>query len=301
MTVSRLLFSQTDIEVSRFVAGFWRQNAWAMSDAQLQAYIEQLIELGVTTMDHAFVYKSETQFGRILKATPSLRDKIEIVSKFGIRAPDFGPLGATQTKHYDSSPEHLIAAVDNALSELHIDTLDVMLIHRPDYLMDIDALAETFSMLIDSGKLRAVGVSNFSASQFDMLQNACDFPLATNQIEMSPSCLAPLDNGVLDQCQKLKVNPMFWSCLGGGTILTGEDERSARVRKTLQAIAEELNADNIEQIIYAWVLALPSKPLPIIGSSKIERVASAIKAEKLTLNREQWYAILEASVGMCVA
>jgi predicted oxidoreductase len=289
-----------ELEVSRFVAGFWRQKSWNFSDSELQAYIESLLDSGVTTMDHAWVYRSEPQFGRVLAAAPYLRDGMEIISKFGIRPAGFGELGAHGTNHYDSSPEHLKQSVEATLSDLHTDYLDVLLVHRPDYLMDADALAAAFAELKAQGKVRFFGVSNFNSSQFELLQAACDFPLVTNQIEFSPVCLDPLENGVLDQCQRLKANPMLWSCLGGGRVFTGHEEQSERIRDALRTVADQIGARSLDQVIYAWILSLPCKALPIIGSGRIERVKSAISADKLRLDREQWYAIWEASTGYCV-
>ncbi len=288
------------LKVSRFIAGFWRQNAWDFSDAQLQAFVEGLLELGVTSMDHAFVYRSEAQFGRVLKLSPSLRDQMQIISKFGIRPGGFGPLGAQDTNHYDSSAAYLRQSVEHTLKDLNTDFLDVLLVHRPDYLMDARELAEGCAALLAQGKVKHIGVSNFTVSQFALFQSACDFPLVTNQIEFSPVHLEPLDNGVLDQCQQRAVNPMLWSVLGGGRILTADDERAVRLRAALQKVAEATGAQSLDQVIYAWALMHPSQPLPILGTSRLSRVKTAIAALELSLTREHWYAIWEASTGHSV-
>ncbi|MFT7559610.1 MAG: putative oxidoreductase [Flavobacteriales bacterium] len=297
MSVSRVKMTSDDLEVSRIVAGFWRLNEWAMTTPELQSFIAELLDLGLTTMDHAFVYKSESPFGAALKADPSLRNRMEIVSKFGICPTGFGALGANTTNHYNSSATYLKQSVDYTLQELNTDYVDVMLVHRPDYLMRVDELARAFEDIVSAGKVRFFGVSNFTASQFDLLKSSTSLPLVTNQIECSPLCLEPLDNGVLDQCQQYGVKPMFWSCLAGGKLVTGSDERSVRVRAALSLIAEELGAQTIEQVIFAWLLMHPSQPLAIVGSSKIERIRSAVAAESLTLTREHWYAVWEASMG----
>jgi predicted oxidoreductase len=292
--------TEADLQVSRFVAGFWRQNAWGFSDVQLQAYIENLLELGVTTMDHAYVYRSESQFGRVLAAEPRLRQRIEIISKFGIRPAGFGELGAQKTNHYDSSPGYMKRSVEATLSDLNTDYLDVLLVHRPDYLMHVGELAAAFTDLREQGKVRFFGVSNFTSSQFELLQAACNFPLVTNQVECSPVCLDPFENGVFDQCQRRHVNPMLWSCLGGGRLLTGKDARSVRICNTLGSVADQVGADSLDQVIYAWLLTLPCNPLPIIGSGRINRVMRALSAENIRLDREQWYSIWEASTGYAV-
>ncbi len=300
MQVSRVSMTVEELKVSRFIAGFWRQNAWGFSDTQLQAYIESLLELGVTTMDHAFVYRSESQFGRVLASAPQLREGMEIISKFGIRPAGFGELGAQETNYYDSSPEYLKRSVEATLSDLNTTYLDVLLVHRPDFLMNAEELAAAFKDLKAQGKVRFFGVSNFSSSQFELLQSACDFPLVTNQVEFSPLCMEPLGNGVLDQCQRHQANPMLWSCLGGGRLLLGKDARSVRIRNALGNVADQVGAESLDQVIYAWLLSLPCKALPIVGSGKIERIKRALPAENIRLDREQWYSIWQASTGHSV-
>ncbi|MBT5951374.1 MAG: aldo/keto reductase, partial [Betaproteobacteria bacterium] len=264
MAVSRIKLIGADVEVSRFIVGFWRLGSWGVTSTELQFFVEELVDLGVTTMDHAFVYRSEALFGEVLKKSPALRNQIEIVTKFGIRPTGFGPLGATSTNHYDSSSDYLRTSVENSLRELNTDRIDILLVHRPDYLMDVDKMAVAFETLMAEGKVRSFGVSNFSASQFSLLQSRLSNPLVTNQVECSPLCLDALENGVLDQCQQLGVNPMFWSCLAGGELLTGEDERSKRVQSALNFVAEETGANSLEQVVYSWLLKHPSNALPII-------------------------------------
>ena len=172
-------------------------------------------------------------------------------------------------------------SAEQSLRNLATDHLDLLLIHRPDPLMDADEVAEAFLALHHSGKVRHFGVSNFTPAQFTLLQSRLPFTLATNQVEISPVHQPLLLDGTLDQLQQLRIRPMAWSCLG--------DE--------LAQVAHELNADSIEQVVYAWVLRLPSQPLPIIGSGKIERVRSAIVAEKLSMTRQQWFRIRKAALG----
>ncbi len=297
MSVQRRYLTEQDCEVSQYIAGFWRQTAWQFNDSELQAYIENLLDIGVTTMDHGFVYQSEAQFGRVLKNAPSLRDRMEIIGKFGIRPIDYGDLGAHTINHYDNSADYLQQSVERSLTDLNVDHLDILLVHRPDYLMHAQSLAEGFARLKDQGKVRHFGVSNFSPSQFELLQSCCDMPLVTNQIEFSPLCLNPLNDGTLDQCQQIGMNPSYWSCLGGGRMLTGTHERDVRVRNSLRIVADELGAESLEQVIYAWVMRVPCGGLPILGSSNIERIKKAIGQAPVLINREQWYAILEASTG----
>ena len=246
------------------------------------------------------VYRSEAPFGEALALNPRLRDKIEIVTKFGIRPKGFGDLGAERTNHYDSSSAALIQSVENSLHDLRTDHIDVLLIHRPDYLMNREEIANAFSLLKQEGKVKAFGVSNFSIHQFDALQHALDFPLITNQVEFSPYAKENLDSGVFEQCVRHGIRPMLWSCLGGGALLNPSDEKGHRIVKALEDVAKEIGAQNIEQIAYAWVLALPCNPHPLLGTSRIERVEQAVASLGLTLTRDQWYSIWEASEGSSV-
>ncbi len=204
---------------------------------------------------------------------------------------------ARRAKYYDTSAEHIIASAEASLKNLQTDYLDLLLIHRPDPLMDADEVAGAFQQLKTSGKVRHFGVSNFTPAQFDLLQSRFAEPLATNQIEVNPINISALHDGTLDHLQELRVRPMIWSALAGGQIFHSATEQAKRLRSVLAEIAEEVGAQGIDQLIYAWILKLPSKPLPIIGSGQIERVKTAVDAFKLTLSREQWFRIWQASTG----
>lgn len=282
-------------ELSRLVMGYWRLMEWQMSAQQLVTFIEQHLALGITTVDHADIYgdyQCEAAFGAALRLDPSLRQRIELVSKCGI-ATTARPENALG--HYITDADHIIRSAENSLRHFATDYLDLLLIHRPDPLMDADDIAEAFTALHQSGKVRHFGVSNFTPSQFSLLQSRLPFTLATNQVEISPLCQDTLLDGTLDQCQQLRIKPMAWSCLGGGRLFS--EEKSAPLRAELQAVAEETGAESIEQVVYAWIMRLPSTPLPIIGSGKIERVRAAQKATAIQLSRQQWFRIRKAALG----
>lgn len=293
--VQRITLAPQGPEFSRFVMGYWRLMDWNMSPLQLASFIEEHIDLGVTTVDHADIYggyKCEAAFGEALKLVPALRDRMEIVTKCGI---------ATTAKpehalgHYITDSAHIIKSAEQSLINLATDCIDLLLIHRPDPLMDADEVAEAFLNLHQSGKVRHFGVSNFTPAQFALLQSRLPFTLATNQVEISPVHQPLLLDGTLDQLQQLRIRPMAWSCLGGGRLFN--DDEFQPLRNELDTIARELNAESIEQVVYAWILRLPSKPLPIIGSGKIERVRSALAAEELQMTRQQWFRIRKAALG----
>ncbi|MCK8045861.1 aldo/keto reductase [Shewanella sp. 1CM18E] len=287
------------LQLSQFIAGFWRTADWNTNTQQRLALIQGYLDLGVYSMDHADIYggyQCEQLFGEALALAPALRDKMQLISKCGIRlVNDHNP--DVYLNHYNTTAEHIIASVENSLTRLKTDYLDLLLIHRPDPLMDADDVANAFEQLKREGKVRHFGTSNFSPQQFDLLQSRCDQKLLCNQVEISPSNMSTLHDGTLDHCQQHKLIPMAWSCLGGGNIFSAQDPQSIRLRATLTSIADEIGAENISQVIYAWVLALPSKPQPIIGSGNIERITSAINSSKLRLTRQQWFNIWQASTG----
>lgn len=293
--VQRITLAPQGPEFSRFVMGYWRLMDWNMSPLQLASFIEEHLDLGITTVDHADIYggyQCEAAFGEALKLVPALRDRMEIVTKCGI---------ATTAKpehalgHYITDSAHIIKSAEQSLVNLATDRIDLLLIHRPDPLMDADEVAEAFLNLHQSGKVRHFGVSNFTPAQFALLQSRLPFTLATNQVEISPVHQPLLLDGTLDQLQQLRIRPMAWSCLGGGRLFN--DDEFLPLRNELETIARELNAESIEQVVYAWILRLPSKPLPIIGSGKIERVRSALAAEELQMTRQQWFRIRKAALG----
>ncbi|HID9093480.1 aldo/keto reductase family oxidoreductase [Enterobacter mori] len=293
--VQRITLAPQGPEFSRFVMGYWRLMDWNMSPLQLASFIEEHLDLGITTVDHADIYggyQCESAFGEALKLVPALRQRMEIVTKCGI-ATTAKPENALG--HYITDSAHIIKSAEQSLVNLATDHIDLLLIHRPDPLMDADEVAEAFLNLHQSGKVRHFGVSNFTPAQFALLQSRLPFTLATNQVEISPVHQPLLLDGTLDQLQQLRIRPMAWSCLGGGRLFNDDEFRP--LRDELGTVARELNAESIEQVVYAWILRLPSKPLPIIGSGKIERVRSALAAEELQMSRQQWFRIRKAALG----
>ncbi|EOC1313964.1 aldo/keto reductase [Cronobacter turicensis] len=293
--VERILMAPQGPTFSRLVMGYWRLMEWNYSARELVGFIEQHLELGITTVDHADIYgnyQCEAAFGEAMRLAPHLRDKMEIVTKCGI-ATTAKPENALG--HYITDRTHIVQSAENSLRHLSTDVLDLLLIHRPDPLMDADEVAEAFLALHKSGKVRHFGVSNFTPAQFSLLQSRLPFTLATNQVEISPVHQPLLLDGTLDLLQQLRIRPMAWSCLGGGRLFS--EESCGPLRAELQQVAEETGAQTIEQVVYAWVMRLPSRPLPIIGSGKIDRVKSAVGALSLELSRQQWFRIRKAALG----
>lgn len=293
--LQRLAISPQGPEFSRFVMGYWRLMEWNLSAPALASFIEHHLELGITTVDHADIYgnyQCEAAFGQAIRHAPHLRQKLEIVTKCGIATL---ALPGNSIGHYITDKKHIVDSAEASLRHLHTDYIDVLLIHRPDPLMDADEVAEAFSVLHKSGKVRHFGVSNFTPAQFSLLQSRIPFSLVTNQVEISPIHQPALLDGTLDQLQQLRIHPMAWSCLGGGRLFAAPEYAS--LRATLSEVAAEIGAQTLEQVVWAWVLRLPSKPLPLIGSGKTERVSNAVAALDLALSREQWFRIRKAALG----
>ncbi|MGY3892619.1 aldo/keto reductase [Aeromonas enterica] len=295
MSVSRIALHDQGPTFSRLIMGYWRLMEWQLPPAALLDLMKYHLDLGVTTIDHADIYggyQCEEAFGKALRQEPSLRERMEIVSKCGI-ALTAKPEHALN--HYNTGKAHIIASAEASLQKLGTDHLDLLLCHRPDPLMDADEVADAFITLKQAGKIKHAGVSNFSARQFELLQSRLPFPLVTNQLEISPLNQSTTLDGTLDQCQQLHIKPMAWSCLGGGRLFNGQEY--APLRAELELIRQEVGAEHIEQVVYAWVMMLPSQPLPLIGSGKRERIAAAVASESIVLNRQQWFRIRKAALG----
>lgn len=282
--------------MSRIVAGAWRMSDWNWTPQERLRWIEQCVEMGVTTFDHADIYGGytvERLFGEALALKPELRQQLQLVSKCGICLVT-GNRPAHRVKHYDTSASHIIRSAEQSLLNLGTDSIELLLIHRPDPLMDADAVAEAFTHLQLTGKVQSFGVSNFSPAQFELVQSR--FPLVTNQIELHPLHLAPLHDGTLEQCQQRRIQPMIWSPLAGGRLLTGQEEQPRRVRAVLESIGARHDASAVT-VAFAWLLRHPSRPIPVAGSRRIEAMRDAVSALDLQLNVQEWTEIWMAGSG----
>lgn len=288
-----------NLKLSRIAHGHWRMLDWKLTKQEVLNLIQACLDLGITTVDHADIYGNyncEKYFGEILSLKPSLREKLQIVTKCGIKLisqnrPEH------KVKHYDTSKEHIINSVENSLKNLKTDYIDLLLIHRPSPLMNPQEIADAFNTLKNQGKVLNFGVSNFRPSQFSMLSSYLDFPLVTNQIEISPICLEHFELGTIEQCQEYRISPMAWSPLSGGKFFTCREKRTKRICKTLEKLKEELGFETIEKVIYSWLLTHPAKIIPIVGSGNINRIKSAVDALQTPLSTQQWFEVWQGSTG----
>lgn len=299
MRVPQIALSENGPVFSRLALGAWRSAEWKLSTSELQTLIHTCLDLGITTFDHADIYGDYTcegLFGAALKLEPGLRNRLQLVSKCGIQLISSHRPNHT-IKHYDTCCAHILASVDHSLKQLHTDYLDLLLIHRPDPLMDADEVAIAFTKLRQLGKVRYFGVSNFTPSQVDLLASRLNFPIVTNQIEISVMHLAAFQDGTLDQCQRSRMVPMAWSPLGGGNLFHSQTEPAIRVRQVLNTIAQSHPNTRPDQIALAWLLTHPARILPILGTAKVDRLQAAAAATELQLSREQWFRLWTASTG----
>ncbi|MBN8430470.1 aldo/keto reductase [Microbulbifer salipaludis] len=290
-----------ELSLSRIAFGLWRLTDWGYTPAERLSLFEQMLDLGVTTFDLADIYgdyRCEQFFGEALKLKPQLRERMEIVSKCSIRLA--GEASGARINHYDTDASHVRAAVETSLRDMGVEQMDLLLLHRPDPLMDADKLAAVLEKLVQEGKVKHLAVSNFLPQQFDLLQSRLSLPLVANQIEVSLLHSVPMFDGQLDHCQQHRVVPMAWSPFAGGRLFTGNDEDALRVQAELRRVCEshglapEVGA---MQLALAWLLKHPSKMVPVLGSGNPERLVAALAALEMELDREVWFELLRAGRG----
>ncbi len=299
--LARLPIAPKGPTFSRLVYGTWRfldDAATAHSDDLLKR-LHACLELGITTLDTAEIYglyRVEEFIGQTLKMEPGLREKFEIVTKSGIYVPcDFHP--DRKVAFYNAEAARIVKSAEKSLRLLGTDYIDLLLVHRPDWLTSADETAEGLNRLLKEGKIRSAGVSNYNVHQFDLLNSRMDQPLVTNQIEFSLLHMDPIYDGTADQCQKLHMHPMAWSPLAKGALMDPAEPASARLHAKATELSEKYGGATLDQLAYAWIMAHPSQPLPIIGTNKLERLIATAKAAEIKLEREDWYGLWQAAKG----
>ena len=286
-----------DLTFSRLVYGMWRLGDDSdTSPEHIRNKIAACLDQGLTTMDQADIYggyEAEELLGAAL--TPDLRAKIEIVTKCDIVAP-MGRYADARVKYYDTSRAHILASVDHSLRLMGIDHIDLLLIHRPDPLMDHAETGAALDEVVASGKVRAVGVSNFRPWDWALLQSAMKNRLVTNQIELSLKAHEGFVNGDVATHQKDGVPIMAWSPLGGGDLMTGAGD----IQSALDAKAAEAGVDRAA-VATAWLLAHPARIMPVMGTNNLNRIKSLSDAFKVEMDRQSWYELYTAALGREVA
>jgi predicted oxidoreductase len=319
-----LPINKSELEVSQLVygcmglGGGWTKDPIAPEHVkQAHEVVELVLNNGINMFDHADIYafgKAETVFGEVIKEKPELREKMIIQSKLGIRFP-------VEEKgipaRYDFSKSYILESVDGILSRLNIDYLDILLLHRPDALMEAGEVGEAFQTLKSSGKVRYFGVSNMSAGQIKLLQSACNEKLVVNQLELSLDKIGFLENGVhvnqvaarnnifpegtLEYCQMENIQLQAWGSLAKGLFSGKNIENEAEnVKKTASVVAQLAEEKGVskEAIVLAWLMRHPANIQPIIGTTDLNRIQACIGATGVTLTRDEWYTLYVSSRGV---
>jgi len=291
------IFLTNNVTVSRLIYGMWRlSDDTDTSPSHVQAKIEACLAQGITTMDQADIYggyEAEEVLGHALRAAPQLRDQIEIVTKCDILV-GAGRYASTRVKHYDTSAAHIADSVDHSLQLMATDYIDLLLIHRPDPLMDHRETGAALDAAVASGKVGSVGVSNFKPHDWNLLQSAMQTPLVTNQIEISVLETGAFTNGDLAFLQERDVPAMAWSPLAGGALFSGDNPK-------LLALLGTIGDGDSAAAAVAWLLAHPARILPVLGTNNLSRIQALDAACGIAMDRETWFEIYETANGCEVA
>ena len=280
---------------SELIAGTMRWGIWGANHSvkEIQKLIDVCVEENITTFDHADIYGGHTTeelFGNAWKDMDLKRENVQFISKCGIvMNSDKKP---SALKYYNYNKDYILNCVDESLSNLKTDYLDTLLLHRPSPLMNPEVIAEAFTVLKDAGKVREFGVSNFSVSQFELINQYV--PLVTNQIEISVNEISSFENGILDQLMSKGLRPTAWSVMG--SYFSDQSDENIRIKKVIVELCDKYNAEE-NQILLAFILKHPSKIIPVIGTSKAETIITLSQTLQIDLDLEDWFRILESIKG----
>ncbi|MFY7964032.1 MAG: aldo/keto reductase [Chitinophagaceae bacterium] len=284
------------------IAGCMRWGKWGanFTTYDYEHIINQCVENGIVAFDHADIYgdyTTEADFGKAVKHKHTLRSTIKIITKCGIQLVS-NNRPHHQIKSYNTTNEHIINSVEQSLQNFHTDYIDVLLIHRPSPLLNPVEVADAVTQLIQQGKILQFGVSNFLPHQIDAIKKSIE--ISYNQIELSIFNLNPFTDGTLDNCLQNNIRPMAWSPLGGGVLNEDEHPKFRLIYSTASSLAEKYNT-GINQILIAFLLKHPSQVLPVVGTTKIERLLQVKEASTINLTTEDWFKLYAASNGEDVA
>ena len=284
---------------SKIIAGTMTWGSWGkqLSTIQMAALIEQCLEIGITTFDHADIYGdygNEAEFGKAFQKSKISRSDVQLISKCGIQM--LSDARKTSVKHYQYDKEYIIQSVEQSLKNLKTDYLDFLLLHRPSPLIQPEEVAEAILSLKNAGKIKKFGVSNFSVSQVALLETA--IPVSGNQMEFSLTANSPMNNGILDDCMMHKRMTMSWSPLG--SYFREKTDTTQRIGKVLQKLTKKYNV-NESQLLLAWILKHPSAVFPVVGTTEPKRLLESMQAINIKMELQDWFMLLEASEGQEVA
>jgi predicted oxidoreductase len=290
--MKKVYLSDSGPKVSEAIYGFWRWENLENTPAKMEQIINLCLELGINTFDHADIYGDSTieeHFGKIISDKSFKREDIVLFSKCGIRKSNNG-----KVSYFDNSHNYIISSVESSLKKLKTDYLDIFLLNQSDFLADPEQTAMTLAEIVNSGKVKHIGVANFTAFQHQLLASYLTIPIVTNHIELNLMNISAIEDGRLDFIKQSFSKPLAWAPLAGGEILDGKEGKSAVLKTKLEAIGKKYDA-NVEQTAVAWLMQLGT--LPIIGSLSEARIRNAASASDIKLSREDWYDIYQTSVA----
>ncbi|MFT8323003.1 MAG: aldo/keto reductase [Bacillus sp. (in: firmicutes)] len=290
---------QDNFSISKLVIGCMRMNEWNWSVEQRLAFVEWCIEQGITTFDHADIYggnhHNEALFGEVLQRKPSLREKIQIITKCSICVPN-KENPTIKTRYFNSDRAYIMNQVNKSLAHLKCGSIDLLLLHMHDLLVKPEELNETIKDLKTEGKVKNFGLSNHNPLEFDMLQKYIDEKFVTHQFLLNPLGIENFKNGTMTHCLKEGIHPMFWSPLAGGKIFQPSTDFEVKIMNVLQEIKEELCVETLEEVVYKWLFMHASNPVIVLGTGKKLRIEQALHSLKgVQMTREQWYKITETA------
>ena len=285
--------------MSRLVYGVWRLGDDAdTSSAHIVHKVEACLDQGITTFDHADIYGGyacEKLFGDALQGRSDLKSQMQCITKCDIMITGEA-YPERRVKYYDTSTAHINLSVENSLQNIGVDVIDMLLIHRPDPFMDHHETGAALDALVDGGKVRGIGVSNFMPFDIDLLQSAMKYPILTNQIEINLLEHAPFTNGQIATAQQAGMPLMAWSSLAGGRLFDQTDEAAKRLMPRLAEIANEQSV-GVDAVAVAWLLAHPANIMPVVGTNNIDRIKTASDALNVHIDRETWFELWTLAEG----
>lgn len=294
--MERTYLSDSGPKVSPAIYGFYRWENSDVNEAKMEKIVQLCLELGVNTFDHGDTYGGyacEELFGDVLKKSSIKREEVVLFTKCGINVPH-PSRPEYRVKHFDTSRQHVINSLDNSLRKLRTDYIDVFLLNQLDPLSNLEETAITIEKLKDSGKIKNVGVVNFSVFQHQLLSSYLRIPIVTNHIELNLLNTAAFDNGQVDYIKQKYMRPLATSPLAEGQIANSTDKVPLRVRAKLEEFAAKYNA-HFESLAIAWLVKLGA--LPLIGTTDEQRIRNIVAAFNIDLDRQDWYELYAVSKG----
>jgi predicted oxidoreductase len=295
--MQKIYLSDAGPKVSPAVYGFYRWDTeLENAPASMERIVALCLELGINTFDHADIYGSsqcEELFGALISKKSFKREDIVLFTKCGLKVPQAAN-PSIRVKHYDTSATHILQSAENSLRKLKTDYIDIFLLDHLDHVSNLEETAIALEKLMKSGKIRHIGVANFSVFQHQLLASYLHTPIVTHHLELNLLNTAALDNGQIDYIKQRYMRPLASAPVASGRIATGTDEQAVRVRKKLQEMAAKYSVD-IESVAVAWLIKLGA--LPLIGTREEQRIRNIANAFNIQLDHQDWYELYTASRG----